>query len=169
MLEALRARNRAGAAACTLARAHEAVLTDVTMLEATALMCERLQQEAAVAKAAEAQAAEAAQLVGEKLAEAQAKAADLEHNLQQSTSREASLQKENETLLARLTELLQMRAMDMDTEREQFEEERERAEAAIAASKAEAAASAPASDLAGAGAAGGGTPAAAPTEQPRAG
>ena len=65
--------------------------------------------------------ADAAQQMGEKLAEAQAKAADLEHSLQQSTAREAALRKENESLITKLTELLQMRAQAMDTEREEFE------------------------------------------------
>lgn len=132
VLEALRARNRSGAAACALARAHEAILAECTALELTARSCERLQQEAAVANAAEAQAASAAQQMGEKLAEAQAKVAELEHSLQQSVAREAAVRRENETLLARLTEQLQMRAMAMDTEVEQFERKLE-AEAAAAA------------------------------------
>ena len=121
MLNALRARNFAATAACTLARAHEVLLAEANVLDATARTCERLQQEATVAKAAEAQAADAAQLMGDKLAEAQAKAADLEHTLQQTTAREAELRKENETLLLRLTEQLSLRAQAMDSEREQFE------------------------------------------------
>lgn len=126
VLAALRKRNAASAAACTLARSHEALLAEVSVLDATARTCERLEQEATVAKAAEAQAADAAQLMGDKLAEAQAKAAELEHSLQQTTAREEALRKENETLLTRLTEHLQMRAEAMDTEREEFEARAER-------------------------------------------
>ena len=124
VLAALRIRNRMGAAACTLARAHEVIVSDCTTLEAIARQCECLQQEATAAKAAEMQANDAAQQMGEKLAEAQAKAADLEHNLQNSTSREEALRKDNETLLVRLTEQLQMRALAMDDEVEQFEQKR---------------------------------------------
>ena len=54
-------------------------------------------------------------------AEAQAKSADLEHSLQQATAREAALKKENETLLAKYMEALQLQAAAMDGEIEQFE------------------------------------------------
>ena len=131
VLSALQSRNRASAAACHLAREQEKLLAECTALESVARTCERLQHEATAAKAAEAEASDAARLVGEKLAEAQTKAADLEHALQQSTAREQTLRKENETLLTKLTEQLQVRAMAMDTEREQFE-----AEAAAAAAAA---------------------------------
>ena len=136
VLALLRSRNRAAAPSLALARAHELLLAECTALEATSRTCERLQREAMAAKAAEAQAADAAQLVGDKLADAQARVAELEHDLQQMTAREAETHKENETLLARLTEQLQMRAMAMDTEREEFEA------AAAAASSAEVSAAA---------------------------
>ena len=124
VLAALRIRNRMGAAACALARDYEALNAECTTLDGVARQCERLQQEATVAKAAELQAATAAQQMGEKLAEAQAKTADLEHALQQTTARGAELKRENETLLVRLTEQLQMRALAMDDEVEQFEQKR---------------------------------------------
>ena len=58
---------------------------------------------------------------GDPFAEAQAKSADLEHLLQQATAREAALKAENETLLAKYMEQLQLRAAAMGGEIEQFE------------------------------------------------
>jgi len=59
--------------------------------------------------------------MAEKLAEAQAKAADLEHSLKVAASRENALTAENERLLQRLTLQLQAEALVMDSEREQHE------------------------------------------------
>ena len=85
VLLALRERNRAGKAACEITRSHERLLTAVKEAEVQARHCEQLREEAAAAKAAEVQAAQATRQMGEKLAEAQAKAADLQHTLKQIT------------------------------------------------------------------------------------
>ena len=122
VLEALRERNRASAAACHMARMHEALITDCSALDKIALKCERLEQEAAAAHGAEAQANEATCAMGEKLQLALSKLADLEESVRKLTASEASLKAENEALIVRLTEQLQIRAMAMDSEREEHEQ-----------------------------------------------
>ena len=122
VLEALRERNRASAAACHTARMHEALLADCTALEKVALKCERLEQEAEAAKGAEAQANDATRAMGEKLELELSKSADFEEAVRKLTASEASLKAENEALIVRLTEQLQIRAMAMDSEREEHEQ-----------------------------------------------
>ena len=132
MLARLNARNAINAPSLTLARMNEELLTEATVLDKENLErlkdlaiagkeIEKLQAEKAAATTAEEQAKDAARQMGEKLAEAQAKSADLEHLLQQATAREAALKAENETLLAKYMEQLQLRAAAMDGEIEQFE------------------------------------------------
>ena len=77
--------------------------------------------EAATARASDSSASEAARLMGEKLGEAQAKAADLEHSLKLAAAREEALKAENARLIERLTLQLQAEAMAMDSEREKHE------------------------------------------------
>lgn len=122
VMQLLRERNQAMAACCTTARMHEALLADCTALEKVALKCERLEQEAEAAKGAEVEAIEATRAMGKKLEEALSKAADLEHNLRSVTASEAALKNENEMLITRLTQQLQMQASAMDSEREQHEQ-----------------------------------------------
>lgn len=70
---------------------------------------------AAAARASEAETADAAKLMATKLAEAQARAADLEHELKQ-------VQAENERLMERLTVKLEAQAIALDSERERSSE-----------------------------------------------
>ena len=83
-------------------------------------------KEAAAAKASEASTSEAATLMAEKLADAQAKAADLEHRLKQITASEVAVRTENERLIDRLTEHLSVQAKAMDSEIEQHEQKNSR-------------------------------------------
>ena len=122
VLQLLRERNKAMAACCSTTRMHETLLADCTALDKVALKCERLEQEAEAAKGLEAEAIEAARAMGKKLEEALSKAADLEHSLRSVTASEAALKNENEMLIARLTQQLQMQASAMDSEREQHEQ-----------------------------------------------
>ena len=132
MMARLNARNATNAPSLVLARMNEELLTEVNALDKenherskdlaiAGTEIGKLQAEKAAAAAAEAEAKEAARQMGEKLAEAQAKSADLKHSLQQATAREAALKKENETLLAKYMEALQLQAAAMDGEIEQFE------------------------------------------------
>lgn len=132
VIELLRQRNARAAAALEATRGYQALLRDCTALEAQARTCDRLQHEALAAKAAEAQAAEAAKQMGEKLEAVGSNTADLEHTIAKLTASEAALKSENERLLVRLTEQLQMQALAMDSEREQHEQ---RLEAVAAAGK----------------------------------
>ena len=142
VLTALHERNRASAAACCTARMHETLLQDYNALEKTAMQCERLQQEADTANAAAVKAAEATHTMGQRLEEALARAADLDSQLKQVTASEAALKAENEALILRLTEQLQIRAQAMDSELEEHEHQRISSEvAAAAAGPAEAAGS----------------------------
>lgn len=122
VLQLLRERNKAMAACCATTRMHETLLADCTALEKVALKCERLEQEAEAAKGAEAEAIEATRAMGKKLEEALSKAADLEHSLRSVTASEAGLKNENEMLITRLTQQLQMQASAMDSEREEHEQ-----------------------------------------------
>lgn len=140
-MAALAARNRAGLAACRAARMYEALLTDCDVLDGQVRVCERLQMEALAAKGAEKQAQEATQEMGAKLKEALANTADLEHQLREALTREAAVKAENETLLVRLTQQLQMQAEQMDAEVERSEQRRvEVSEAPAQAVESEAAA-----------------------------
>ena len=56
-----------------------------------------------------------------RLAEAQARAADLEHSLKRAAASEAALLAENERLIERLTVKLEAQAMALDSERERHE------------------------------------------------
>jgi hypothetical protein len=84
---------------------------------------------ASTAIASEAATSEAARLMADKLAETQAKVADLEHTVKQLTAREQILQDENARLLARLTANLEVQAMAMDSEVEQHARQAQRREA----------------------------------------
>ena len=91
------------------------------MLEASKSEAAQRASEAAAARASNTETSEAARLMGEKLAEAQAKAADQEHSLKLAASREEALKAENARLIERLTTQLQAEAMAMDSEREHHE------------------------------------------------
>ena len=78
-------------------------------------------REAAEATAINASTSEAAQLVGQKLADAQAEVAELEQKVRRLETSEAALRAENERLMGRLTQQLQAEARVMDSELERHE------------------------------------------------
>ena len=98
-----------------VSREHIEQLRD--LLEKSKTEAARSASEAAAARASDTSTSEAAQLMAGKLAEAQARAADLEHSLKIAAAREQSLESENARLIERLTVQLQAQAMAMDSER----------------------------------------------------
>ena len=98
-----------------VSREHIEQLRD--LLEKNKTEAARSASEAAAARASDTSTSEAAQLMAGKLAEAQARAADLEHSLKIAAAREQSLESENARLIERLTVQLQAQAMAMDSER----------------------------------------------------
>ena len=102
-----------------VSREHIEQLRD--LLEKSKTEAARSASEAAAARASDISTSEAARLMAGKLAEAQARAADLEHSLKIAAAHEQSLESENARLIERLTVQLQAQAMAMDSEREVHE------------------------------------------------
>ena len=124
VLAALRERNRTGLAACRLARAEQALLAECTRLDAVERASERRSDEAIAAKAAEARAEDATRAMAAKLEEAMARIGELEHELESSKGERDALRKDNDGLLARLTEQLLRDAESANAEVERSEKER---------------------------------------------
>ena len=124
ILLALRERNRAGAAACKLARSGQGLLAECNRLDAVERSAERRNDEAIAAKGAEARAEDATRAMAAKLEEAMARIGELEHELQAVKAERDELRNDNVGLLQRLTDKLLQDAEQQNSEVERFEKER---------------------------------------------